>query len=193
MGLNAGLLILSVIAQPRLADLVPRTRVPPTEAEIQRVITNNKGALTNCYERGRSQDDTVVGGTIAVTLSIGQSGRVRTINLVTTTPSLRALEPCFREAIARWAFPESPRTYQTQFPAVFESECAMTVYSAPWAEVWIDGKDTGRHTPFVDDRIACGAHTLTLKRTDLQLGGTWSFTLRAGQRFQRHYALGNGN
>jgi hypothetical protein len=194
MALTVGLLILSFIAQARsLADFVPGPRVPPTEADIARVIANNRGGLTACYERARSQDDTVVGGTIAVTLSIGRSGRVRSITIVTATPSLRAVDPCFQAVIFRWAFPASPRRYQTQFPMAFESECAMTIYSTPWAEVWIDGKNTGHHTPFVDDHAACGEHTLTLKRPDRAIEETETVTFLAGKRFERRYTLAKGN
>jgi hypothetical protein len=192
MMLTAGLLILGVIAQAKPGVYIePPPRVPPTEAEIQRVIANNRPPLTTCYERARSKDDTVVGGTVIVTLSIGRSGFVEKVKVATATPSLRAVEPCFQAVISRWAFPRSPRNYQTQFPAAFESECTMTVRSDPWSEVWLDGKDTERHTPFVDDRIACGPHTLTLKRPDLQIEKTESITLLAGRRFEKSYTLHN--
>ena len=42
--------------------------------------------------------------------------------------------------------------------------CVVSVNSVPWSEVWIDGKNTGKHTPFVDVEIGCGEHRIDFKR-----------------------------
>jgi len=131
----------------------------------------------------------LAGGTIVVTLSIGPAGQMRSMKISTTPPSLRVLESCLHESISRWAFPGAPRSYRIEFPLVFPPVCTMSIWSAPWSEVWVDGKDTSRHTPFVDDHLACGQHTLTLKRPDLRIEKTESITVTAGRRFERHYTL----
>ena len=46
----------------------------------------------------------------------------------------------------------------------------------PWSEVWIDGKNTTKHTPVVDYKIPCGKHKLAFKRPDLQIDQTESIT-----------------
>jgi serine/threonine protein kinase len=68
-------------------------------------------------------------------------------------------------------------------------DCSITVGSRPWSEVWIDGKNTSKHTPFADYRVACGKHRLGFKRPDLQIDHTEVITVRAGQRFKQSFAL----
>ena len=41
-------------------------------------------------------------------------------------------------------------------------DCTITVGTRPWSEVWIDGKNTGRHTPY-SENIACGKHKLMFR------------------------------
>jgi serine/threonine protein kinase len=67
-------------------------------------------------------------------------------------------------------------------------ECAITVGTRPWSELWIDGRNTGRHTPY-SESIACGKHKLTFKRADLNLDRTESVTVRPGEKFKQSYAL----
>jgi hypothetical protein len=43
-------------------------------------------------------------------------------------------------------------------------DCSMTIGSTPWAELWIDGKDTGRPTPAVHVLVSCGPHELRFTR-----------------------------
>jgi hypothetical protein len=67
--------------------------------------------------------------------------------------------------------------------------CAISVNSVPWSAVWIDGKNTGKHTPFVDVPIDCGAHRIDFKRPDLRIAQTESIVVRPGETFKRGYAL----
>jgi serine/threonine protein kinase len=68
-------------------------------------------------------------------------------------------------------------------------DCSITVGSRPWSEVWIDGKNTTKHTPFADYKIPCGKHRLTFKRPDLQIDRTESITVRSGQKFKQSFTL----
>ena len=54
--------------------------------------------------------------------------------------------------------------------------------------MWIDGKNTGRHTPY-SESIGCGKHKLTFKRPDLNLDRTENITIRPGEKFKQSFAL----
>jgi hypothetical protein len=68
-------------------------------------------------------------------------------------------------------------------------ECSITIGSRPWSEVWIDGKNTTKHTPFADYRIPCGKHKLSFKRPDLQIDHSETISVRAGQKFKQSFTL----
>jgi hypothetical protein len=70
-------------------------------------------------------------------------------------------------------------------------ECFITIGSRPWAEVWIDGKNTNKHTPFADYKIACGKHKIVFKRPDLNIDQTESITVSPGEKFKQSYSLMN--
>jgi serine/threonine protein kinase len=56
-------------------------------------------------------------------------------------------------------------------------------------KVWIDGHNTGRHTPFVDYEVGCGPHQIEFRRPDLALAQSESIVVRPGQTFKRRYTL----
>jgi hypothetical protein len=68
-------------------------------------------------------------------------------------------------------------------------ECTITIGSRPWSEVWIDGKNTTKHTPIADLRVPCGRHRLGFKRPDLQIDKTETITVRSGEKFKQVYTL----
>ena len=68
-------------------------------------------------------------------------------------------------------------------------DCSITVNSIPWSEVWIDGKNTTKHTPIVDYKLPCGKHKLAFKRSDMQIDQTESINVRPGQNFKQRYTL----
>lgn len=92
----------------------------PTQDAIAKVVANNKPQLLNCYERARAHDATVPAGTVDLTLSVGPSGGVRSMKMVTSTPALHVTKPCLERSVSRWAFPVAPRTYRTEFRVAFE-------------------------------------------------------------------------
>src|SRR5262249_10546038 len=71
-------------------------------------------------------------------------------------------------------------------------DCTITINSIPWAEVWIDSKNTTKHTPFVDYKLPCGKHKITFKRPELQIDQTESITVKPGQNFKQRYTLATG-
>jgi serine/threonine protein kinase len=68
-------------------------------------------------------------------------------------------------------------------------DCSITINSIPWSEVWIDGKNTSKHTPVVDLKVPCGKHKLAFKRPDMQIDQTESINVRPGQNFKQRYTL----
>jgi hypothetical protein len=71
------------------------------------------------------------------------------------------------------------------------NDCSITIGSRPWAEVWIDGKNTTKHTPFADYKIACGKHKIVFKRPDLSIDKTESITVSPGEKFKQSFTLVN--
>jgi hypothetical protein len=76
-------------------------------------------------------------------------------------------------------------------PASGGNDCTITIGSRPWAEVWIDGKNTNKHTPFADYKIACGKHKIAFKRSDLSIDKTESITVSPGEKFKQSFSLVN--
>jgi serine/threonine protein kinase len=68
-------------------------------------------------------------------------------------------------------------------------DCSITVNSVPWSEVWIDGKNTSKHTPLVEFKLPCGKHKIAFKRADMQIDHSESIGVRAGQPFKHVYTL----
>lgn len=67
-------------------------------------------------------------------------------------------------------------------------ECSIRVGTRPWAEIWIDGRNTQKHTPYAE-RIACGRHTLTFKRLDLGIIKSFVVTPEPGGILKQSFSL----
>jgi hypothetical protein len=63
------------------------------------------------------------------------------------------------------------------------------VGSYPWADLWIDGSNTGLQTPVVDLPIACGRHRLEFKRRDLNVDQVEGVKVEEGHTFKRQIEL----
>jgi predicted Zn finger-like uncharacterized protein len=94
-------------------------RPAPTQAEITRVIANNKLAIKTCYQRALLRDSNLTHGKIVVGVTIGISGRVKGVR-VDGPSSFRSLEPCIKEMVGRWTFPQSYEEYGTEFSYLFQ-------------------------------------------------------------------------
>jgi len=103
MGINAGV----------------SSRPPPSQADITKVISNNRGNIKTCYQRALLRDNSLTHGKIAVKLSIGISGRVKHVGL-DGPAQFKSLEPCIKEVVQRWVFPQASEEYGTEFPLVFQ-------------------------------------------------------------------------
>jgi hypothetical protein len=94
-------------------------RPPPSQGDISRVVNNNKLGIKTCYQRALLRDSSLTHGKIVVGLTIGTSGRVKGTK-VDGPFAFRALEPCIKEMVGRWAFPQADEEYGTEFAYVFQ-------------------------------------------------------------------------
>ncbi|MBC8133817.1 MAG: hypothetical protein H7X95_12605 [Deltaproteobacteria bacterium] len=106
----------------------------------------------------------------------------------TQRPAVRVKErPGKRKAIAKRV--PAPAGARASAAKVTGSEnCSLRVGTRPWAEIWIDGKNTYKHTPYLE-RIPCGNHTLTFKRPDLGLRKTYSIVVGPAGTFKETFSL----
>ena len=95
------------------------SRPPPSQADITKVINNNRGGIKNCYQRALLRDNSLTHGKISVKVNIGISGRVKH-TAIDGPPQFRSLEPCIKEVVGRWAFPPAGDEYGTEFVYVFQ-------------------------------------------------------------------------
>jgi hypothetical protein len=82
-----------------------------------------------------------------------------------------------------------PLTMPSPPPEPVSRACSVTLESRPWAQVWIDGRNTGQRTPLRDHAVPCGRHTITLKNPELQVELSQRVTLRPGQPHKRMLQL----
>ncbi len=83
-----------------------------------------------------------------------------------------------------------PQPVKTSPPAPGRpSDCSIRISSKPWAEVWIDGKNTGRKTPIDNMKVACGTHKLELKRPDQDIEQMEMLNVVAGKPYRGNYDL----
>jgi len=94
-------------------------RPAPSQSDISRVINNNRGGIKNCYQRALLRDNSLTHGKISVKVTIGISGRVKH-TAIDGPPQFRALDPCIKEVVGRWAFPQAGDEYGTEFVYVFQ-------------------------------------------------------------------------
>jgi predicted Zn finger-like uncharacterized protein len=94
-------------------------RPAPSQADISRVINNNRGGIKNCYQRALLRDNSLTHGKISVKVTIGISGRVKH-TAIDGPPQFRSLDPCIKEVVGRWAFPQASDEYGTEFVYVFQ-------------------------------------------------------------------------
>jgi serine/threonine-protein kinase len=68
-------------------------------------------------------------------------------------------------------------------------DCMLSIASFPWADLWIDGKDTGQRTPVVHYPVSCGGHRLTLKRRDLKIERAEQVMVAPNHELKQSYEL----
>ena len=97
--------------------------------------------------------------------------------------------PHLHAAAAHETRPEAP---VESAPAAQQArDCLLSIASFPWADLWIDGKDTGQRTPVVHYPVSCGVHKLALKRRDLRVDHTEQVMVAPGHELKQHYDIGD--
>jgi hypothetical protein len=74
-------------------------------------------------------------------------------------------------------------------PAAGGGSCSVTLGSKPWAQVWIDGKNTNKVTPLVDYKVPCGKHAITFKNPEIPVEKTEQITVKAGEVLKKKVQL----
>ncbi|HEY0709272.1 MAG TPA: serine/threonine-protein kinase [Polyangia bacterium] len=67
--------------------------------------------------------------------------------------------------------------------------CTISIGARPWAEVWIDGRNTQKVTPLVDFKLPCGRHRVTVKNPELGIEKSEQLTVRAGEKAKKIFQL----
>jgi hypothetical protein len=65
----------------------------------------------------------------------------------------------------------------------------LSIGATPWAELWIDGRDTHRHTPVLDLSVPCGPRQVSLRRPDLRIDHRVEVVLVPGEPLKRVYKI----
>lgn len=108
-------------AVPRVAATPTHTVREVTQTQISAVVRdkNNQAGLKLCYERALKLGGQVHSGRVDVTVSIGASGVVKNVQ-VRAPVELSMVEGCIKNAVRRWAFPNSVEEYGTSFPVILQ-------------------------------------------------------------------------
>jgi hypothetical protein len=70
--------------------------------------------------------------------------------------------------------------------------CSINVGARPWAEVWIDGRNTGKLTPLVGYKVPCGRRRIRLVNPELNLEKMESVILRPGEQYKKIFQMDDG-
>lgn len=97
-----------------IEDAVVITRPASPSDPLRHVIIANRDGIKNCVQRWLLADHSAAALTVDLKLNIGISGRVKTVQSI-SDPRLRALDPCVRLVVSRWAFPPSHEAYGVDF------------------------------------------------------------------------------
>jgi len=85
-------------------------RALPNQTDISRVIGENRADIKTCYQHALLEDHRLTHGKITVRVAIETSGQVKNVE-IQGPPQFQLLEPCIKERIGLWSFPQSPEQY----------------------------------------------------------------------------------
>jgi serine/threonine protein kinase len=98
----------------------PRGFSAPSQEDISHIIEKNRQGIQTCYQRALLRDNSLADGNVTVRVTVGRSGKVESIHLDGPL-QFRALEPCIRDVMSRWAFPPWSEEYGTEIPVVLRA------------------------------------------------------------------------
>jgi hypothetical protein len=107
--------------RPRIVEPVPapiqslwyefRVLSPRADADAARVFSSNERMLQVCFDRALLRGMLFADGRFGVRLTLGKSGRVVRVGLAGSPRERHAIEPCAREVVSRWVFPQRRQPY----------------------------------------------------------------------------------
>lgn len=80
----------------------------------------------------------------------------------------------------RLRHPGEDQTLPVAAPQVHRAVGYLRINAQPWANIWIDGADTGLVTPIMRRQVATGRHTVTLKNPKYRCEGTYTVDVPPG-------------
>lgn len=94
-----------------------------SQESISQVIHSkpNQDAIKSCYNRALKLGGSQLKGRVDVTVSIGMSGRVKNVQL-SSSSGLDMVHSCIKGVVQRWNFPPSGEEYGTAFPLILASQ-----------------------------------------------------------------------
>jgi outer membrane biosynthesis protein TonB len=92
-----------------------------SQSQISEVVRNrdNQTGLKTCYERALKRDGRLRTGRLDITVSIGESGTVQSVQ-VHGSADFMLIEGCIKNAIRHWRFPSNGEEYATSFPLILQ-------------------------------------------------------------------------
>ena len=81
-----------------------------------------------------------------------------------------------------------PTTNKNRPPASAGSSGQLTLFTQPWAEVYLNGKKLGA-TPLVKVKLKAGTHPLRLKNPDAGIDQPYKVTIKSGELTKRKLKL----
>jgi outer membrane biosynthesis protein TonB len=93
-----------------------------SQPAILSVVSQNRRALTTCYERVLRRDSSLKNGRVVLQVSIGISGRVTSVVIPDAQYASSELGQCFTQAVKRWTFPANDTPYSTEFPFILQGQ-----------------------------------------------------------------------
>jgi hypothetical protein len=94
---------------------------PPNQTDISRVIGANRADIQKCYQQALLKNDRLTHGKITVRVVIETSGQAKSVDIEGPTEFL-SLQPCIKERVGLWSFPQSPEQYGTEFVYLFQGD-----------------------------------------------------------------------
>ena len=90
-----------------------------SEAEVRATIVGKQASFRECYDLGASGSAGAFSGAITLRVSIGPTGTVATVDVVTSTTKVAAVDSCVTQAVRRIQFPAKGNGAVVAFPIEF--------------------------------------------------------------------------
>jgi len=107
------------VAQPATAPS-PAPRAERTAADIQRVVSAQRGSTQHCYERAVRQNPQLE-GRVNLNLTIAPTGTVRRAECSDQSLGSRDVCECVERQARRWRFPEANDETRVSLPIIFRA------------------------------------------------------------------------